>query len=234
MIIISLTSFKPRLPFIGMCLETLYNQSLKADKIVLTLYKNDVRYIPFNVKRDIESGKLELLICDEDIKSHKKYYYVMQKYPNDIIITVDDDMLYEDDIVSSLYETYLKYPDCVCGRRCHKINGCFYKDWIKECSTVLEPSMEIMASGNGGILYPPNILKIEELDINTIYDCINSDDILLKWIQKKNGTLVKWVENNKIHPTKNKMMLMTPQLSDVNVVRCGNDEYLKRYRVYEL
>ena len=234
MIIISLTSFKARLPFRGLCLKTLYNQTLKADKIVLTLYKDDIKYIPLTVKKDIENGKLELLVCEEDVKSHNKYYYVMTKYPNDIIITVDDDMLYDNDIVSSLYESYLSYPNCIHARRVHRIiKGKPYNEWEHECHSILEPSMELFPTGCGSVLYPPNILDINSLDIKNIHECICADDVLLKHLSFKKGILTKWVANKKQLPTKNIFMSSTPQLSDINVVNKKNDEYLQKFQVYE-
>jgi len=39
------------------------------------------------------------LIADEDLKPHKKYYYVMLKHRSVPIITVDDDLAYDDDLV---------------------------------------------------------------------------------------------------------------------------------------
>ena len=35
----------------------------------------------------------------------------MQKYPYDIIITIDDDIIYEKNTVELLYKSYLKYPN---------------------------------------------------------------------------------------------------------------------------
>lgn len=234
-IIISVTSYKERLPFLSTTLNSIYNQKIQADKIVLVLYKEDVKYIPSSIKKDIDNNKIELIICDENIKGHKKYYYTMLKYPNDIIITIDDDLIYDDDLISTLMEYYEKYPNCICARRVHRIRkGEKYINWDFEYDKILEPSMDLFATGGAGTLYSPNILKIQELDFNKIYECINADDVLLKHIQYELGIKVVWVKNEKQHPKKNKFcMLFSKPLSFFNVDNGGNDYYLNKFKCYE-
>lgn len=235
MVIVSITSYRQRLPFIRTTLNSIYNQTVKADKIVLTLYKDDVSFIPSLVQKDISEGKLELIVCDEDIKSHTKYYFVMRKYPNDIIITIDDDLIYPNDMISSLLESYKKHPNCISARRVHKIiKGEKYCNWEHECKDILEPSMVLFATGCGGVLYPPNILEIDLLDKNDIVGCIYADDILLKHIQYKKGIKVVWAKNNQPHPLKNRIcMAISKPLSDYNVINNGNDRYIEKYKIYD-
>ena len=234
-IIISVTSYKERLPFLSITLNSIYKQEMSADKIVLVLYKEDVKYIPYSINRDINEGKIELIVCDEDIKGHKKYYYTMLKYPKDIIITIDDDLIYDSDLISSLIEYNKKYPQCICARRVHKIKkGEKYVNWDFEYDKILEPSMELFATGVAGVLYPPNILNVQNLDINKIYDCINADDVLLKHLQYELSIKVVWVKNNKQHPTRNRFCyFFSKPLSTFNVVNNGNDYYLKKFKCYE-
>ena len=85
-IIVYLTSFKKRLNTIDKVLNSILNGTLKPNKIVLTIYKKDILYISKKIKKYITQKRIILLIVDMDIKSHKKYFYVMQKYPYDIII----------------------------------------------------------------------------------------------------------------------------------------------------
>lgn len=234
-IIISLTSYKERLPFLSMTLDSLYKQKMQPDRIVLVLYNEDVEYIPLSIKKDIENGKIELIVCDEDLKSHNKYYYTMLKYPDDIVITIDDDLIYDDDLVSLLMSYYKKYPTCISARRVHRIiKGKTYNEWEHECYSILEPSMDLFATTGAGTLFPPNILKIEELDKDDIYACINADDVLLKHIEYKLGINTVWAKNEKQHPVKNKLCLFfSKQLSTFNVDNGGNDYYLSKFKCYE-
>lgn len=41
---------------------------------------------------------------DEDIRSHKKYWYAISEYPGMSIITVDDDIIYSSDTIKDLVE----------------------------------------------------------------------------------------------------------------------------------
>lgn len=44
-IIVSLTSYKPRLPYADKSINSILNGTIKPCKIVLTLYKGDIQYI---------------------------------------------------------------------------------------------------------------------------------------------------------------------------------------------
>ena len=45
---------------------------------------------------------------DEDLRSHKKYYYTIKEYPDDIMITVDDDIFYRSDMIAKLMAYHKK------------------------------------------------------------------------------------------------------------------------------
>ena len=95
-IIISLTTFPDRIDKTWLVVESLLNQTYKPSKIVLTLSLKQFSGVEALPKKLIEQQKrgLEILWTDDDIRSHKKYYYVMKKYPKHIVVTVDDDFLY--------------------------------------------------------------------------------------------------------------------------------------------
>ena len=135
-VIISLTSFPARIDKVYLCINSLLRQSVRADKIVLWLA--DTQFpngsgIPESLKR-LVGEKFEIRFCD-DLRSYKKIFYSAQQFKDDIIITVDDDTLYPEDWLLNLINTYIKYPDCVCCYRAHKIvlkSGKIapYSEWI--------------------------------------------------------------------------------------------------------
>lgn len=47
----------------------------------------------------MEKHGIEVLECPIDLKSHKKYFYVMQKYRDRPVILFDDDLIYNDNTV---------------------------------------------------------------------------------------------------------------------------------------
>ena len=204
-VIVSLTSFKERLKFVPRTIQSILEGTMLPEKIVLTLDRKDVQYIPEDLQSMIDGGVVELLISDYLIKPHTKYFCVMQKYRNYAIITIDDDVVYTPDLVSSLYETFSKYPTCVCARRCHQIkwdaNGRTipYTKWGWECKSYTTPRMDLLATGVGGVLYPPDILHINEGMLIDIHRCINADDIYLKWLEMKKGIFTVWVPNDYVH-----------------------------------
>ena len=205
-IIVAFTSYKERINYCNLVIDSLLNGSIKPYKIVLTLYKDDLTYVTPELKKQIKENLVELIIADKDLKSHKKYFYVMQKYREYPIITCDDDCILQYDFVESLVNNYKKFPYCVSARRVHKKtyedngNVKVYKKWIRHYDKELLPSYDLVAIGVGGILYPPNILNISENNLEDIYKYISVDDIYLHYLELKNNVPIAWVPNKKNHP----------------------------------
>jgi hypothetical protein len=79
-VVVSLTSYPHRfmqLDFLSM-LKSLRNQKTNVNyQIVLSLFKDDISKIPLEIREYIQNNGIQILACDEDIKAHKKYFYVM-------------------------------------------------------------------------------------------------------------------------------------------------------------
>lgn len=194
-LIVSFTSHPARIKFVPQVLESLYAQTLQADRILLWLaeeqFPDKENDLPEELKKDLAAGKLELHWCDE-IGSHKKYFYAMQEFPEDIIITVDDDMIYHPDTIRELYKSYLHFPEAVSAIQTSLIlfdgEGSIMspKQWLYDFRQLHEPSLQLLAIGAGGILYPPGCLDKRVFDKETILkylrieDTYTSDDEWLK------------------------------------------------------
>ena len=183
-IIVSLTSYKKRFKNLQIVLQSIFNNTMKPSKIVLSIYKEDLFFLPKNLKVMINTKKIELIVTDIDLKSHKKYFEVMKKYRDYAIITIDDDIIYTKDLIETLYNSYIKYPNCIHSRRVHKItfnnNEILpYQKWIKQYKYELNPSFNLLATTGSGTLFPPNILNISDENIKEIIKCITADDIYL-------------------------------------------------------
>lgn len=107
---VSLTSFPTRIEYVHIAINTLMRQSYKPDCIVLWLAESQFpdKKLPENLKR-LEKGGLTIRFCD-DLRSHKKYYYAFQEYPQDNIILADDDIFYPRDTVRKLVQCHKRYP----------------------------------------------------------------------------------------------------------------------------
>lgn len=197
-IIFSLTTFPERIEKTWIVVECLFRQTIKPNKVVLTLSKlqfNSEADLPKKLLEQKKRG-LEILWTDDDIRSHKKYYYVMQKYPKSIVVTVDDDFFYESTMLEKLLEFHEIYPDCVvCNLAALKV-GNDYNDWKNLYFDKTEPTYKIMQYGGSGVLYPPNCLYKDTFDKNIFLNiCPLADDIWLNYMAMLNGTKIVKTDN---------------------------------------
>lgn len=235
-IIISLTTIPSRVKTLPLCIESLLRQTMKPDKIILWISKEE--FESFNFVNELLQQKnrgLEICYCDDDLKSHKKYYYTMKKYPNDIIITVDDDVYYPEDLVENLMKQYKKEESKNCVICYTAIEITFknntqvdkYINWKQISPNTHNPSYLLLAVGIGGILYPPNCLNKDVFDkekINTL--SLYASDLWLKVMELLNNTKVKTVDKY------SRMWIDIPDtqreaLWKYNIVRHKNDKQLK-------
>lgn len=197
-VIVSLTTFPARIDTVWLTIETLLNQSYKPDFIILWLAKeqfNDIESLPQNLLAQQKRG-LQIRFCD-DLKSHKKYYYAFKEYPRDIIITVDDDIIYPKNTLEILMNLHEIYPESICCNRGHLIKKkenqeiASYKDWIQNPTNVTGPTEMLCPTGVSGVLYPPNSVNKEVFNKDSIKDlCLYADDLWLKIMSLKNNTKV--------------------------------------------
>ena len=92
-IICALTSWKPRLPYAHIAIQSILDGDVKPYKIVMVVYEGDVEYISPELNKMVNDGDIEILICDEDLRCAKRWYYTFTKYPNNPILIFDDDLL---------------------------------------------------------------------------------------------------------------------------------------------
>jgi hypothetical protein len=196
-IIVSLTSFPSRINTLWICIESLLRQTVKPDEIILWLADTQFKSLSSLPEKLLNQQKrgLSIRFCD-DLKSHKKYYYAFKEYPDDVIITVDDDVVYPQNMVKALMDLYYKYPDSIC---CNfgsyitfndkdEIN--LFRNWQSSFVKMLnEPSYLLAPVGVSGILYPPKSINKEVFNKNVFTNiCLYADDLWLKVMGLLNGT----------------------------------------------
>lgn len=193
-LIVSMTTYPKRIGTLPTVLDTIYAQTRPADEVVLWLAEEQFpgreADLPGQLLNLVEEKRLTVRWCD-DLKPHKKYFYALQEYADDLVVTVDDDLLYPRDMLDALYNSYLLYPDAVSTLRAHLImltekNEIMpYNTWIQETDTcIYQPSMQLMATGGAGVLYPPNLLRRDLFDAQAIKEnCLWADDLWLKMMQ---------------------------------------------------
>lgn len=163
-IIVSLTSYGRRVEsVVYYTLVSLLKQRLMPDKIVLWLDNDNWcdNNLPPKISKLKQYG-VDILYC-KDIRSYKKLVPTLDLYPNDIIITVDDDVYYSNDLVLSLYNSYLNDMDKISCLRASVItfknDGTVapYNEWLTSKYTG-DLNIDVFPVGVGGVLYPPNSL----------------------------------------------------------------------------
>jgi len=200
-IILSLTSFPQRINTVSKTIITLLNQSIKADEVVLWLAEEQFP------KKEDELPK-ELLDLREkglsikwthDTRSYKKLIPSLKEYPNDIIITFDDDIYYPKNTVELLYNEYLKNPNYIYTNRSRRL--CVKNTelssrtpaemyWIK----FEDYSYLNKITGCGGVLYPPNSLSERVFDEEEFRRIIPTQDDVWFWAMAiLKGTKIKQV-----------------------------------------
>jgi|GEM_PF-448927 len=173
--IVSLTSYGKRLkdtaPY---AIITLLNQSVKPDKIILWIAYKDKENAP-QIMNDLVEKGLEIRYC-EDIKSYKKLVPAIENFPDDYIITADDDVYYPQNWFEQLMAEHKKNPKKIICHRAHGIkvdeyhNPNPYIEWdfgiepknyfvpsfVSQEQSMLRHQLEsVFPTGVAGALYPP-------------------------------------------------------------------------------
>lgn len=235
-IILSFTSFPARINDVWKVVESLKNQSVLPERIILWLSK-----VQFPTKESIpetlwkeEDELFEIRMVEEDIRSHKKFYYVMQEYPDKTFVTCDDDIYYHPDMLKNLVDGSKKFPGCVIANTARYIqfdedNQVLpYNSW----QVVQKPfaSKDLIQIGVGGVLYPPHVLHVLTLRKDLFFSLIPmADDIWLNCMARLNGIpVVKTAMQLLPLPIENG----SPSLSSVNRGSSKNDDQLKALRAW--
>ena len=233
--VVSLTSFPNRIGRVWIVIESILRQKYKVDKIILWLSKeqfDSIDNLPKNLLKQQKRG-LEIRLVDGDIKSHKKYFYAIKEYPNDFLITVDDDIIYPTTLVSELIEVNNIYPGSVCCHRAHKIKIenekiLPYSSWKEILKSDIDKYNIFFTSG-GGTLFSPNSLHEEVLNESVFKKyCFFADDVWLNVMSRLNSTvIVKTNYYSDLLPVLNSKNIY---LHDLNLGSGENDLQLEAVR----
>ena len=236
-LIVSMTSYPARIEQLHVALNSVFDQSRRADRVILYLAKGQFpageAELPPQLLAYKELG-LEIFWCDGDLRPHKKYFYAMQQFPEALIVTVDDDLRYTFDMVEVLAGSYRQHPEAVSATRVHLINltedGHIapYSDWSMEYSQLVGvPAFRLFSTSGAGTLYPPHCLDEGAFDEAKIRSCcLNADDIWLKIHQMRAGTPVVLARPNL--PLQYVSDTQEDALQTTNVTGNGNDVQIRR------
>ncbi|MCC5915641.1 MAG: hypothetical protein JJU46_14795 [Balneolaceae bacterium] len=196
-LVVSLTTYPARIEKIWIVVETLLDQTVKPDKILLWLYIGEFKSkecLPTKLQALEERG-LEIRFCEENLYPHKKYFYTMKEYPGAKVITVDDDVIYPAVLIEDLLNYNQMFSEsivCTVSREILMENGAIkkYRDW-KYTLESTEPDFKHQMIGAGGVMYPPGVLDEELFNVENIKRfSLKTDDLWLKVMSLRKGTKV--------------------------------------------
>jgi len=195
-IIVSLTTYGDKLYEVYLAIESIMQQTYKPNKIVLWISEElKGLNLPVFLSNQVKRG-LEIKYC-KDIGSYKKLIPSLKEYPDASIITIDDDALYQYDLMENLINEHNKYPNLiVCGRMhlikmLNKNKIAKYKNW-KQSNNSTDISPLVFPTGVGGVLYPPHCFNDEVFNEPVFFSiCKYADDIWFKAMSLLNNVSSK-------------------------------------------
>ncbi|WP_111639172.1 glycosyl transferase [Marinomonas shanghaiensis] len=195
--IVSLTTFSKKIHEVHLVIESIAQQSVRPDRVILWLDENEFssENIPRLLLNQVDRG-LEIKFCP-NYKSYKKIIPALKLYPDAYIITMDDDVLYSNNTIDILIREQKAFPGEIIGHRGHRIKfnedhtPKLYKEWDYDILDEVS-SHDVMLTGCGGIIYPPNSLHSDAVNVDLFqYLSPTADDLWLKIMAIKNDTLCK-------------------------------------------
>ncbi|NER15955.1 glycosyltransferase family A protein [Spongiivirga citrea] len=191
-IIVSLTTIPSRLKTLHITIRSILDQSRKPEKVVLWINENDVNNIPYSLI--VLTGERFEIEVSPYTFSHRKLIHSLEKFPDHIIVTCDDDMIYRKNWLEILYNEHLKNPLAITANQTRHIrydsDGTLkpYKEWLyPEKNEISETA--ILPIGAEGVLYPPKMLDSEVLNVDLFLKLApKADDLWFKAMSFLKGT----------------------------------------------
>lgn len=203
-LIVSLTSFPARIKTVNYTIESILLQRKKANMVVLWLgadqFPNKEKDLPRRLLRLTQYG-LTIKWC-KDIRSYTKLIPSLEAFPDDIIVTADDDIWYPPEWLERLYDSYLKEPTLIHAHRVLQVtstdgNISKYIDWGTQIFAPQEPSYCWHLTGTGGVLYPPHCLYKDVCDREKFLSMAPSVDDIWFWAMAiLQHTRIRVIEGN--------------------------------------
>lgn len=228
---ITLTSYPPRFGTLALTLQSLLNQSVAADAVVLWVFDKDMASLPAAVRRLQRQG-LRIESVPEDLRCYKKIIPALQAEPDSVWVTVDDDVFYPRHWLASLVEAHQAYPDDVICTRAHLVkfdeegHVLPYRKWTKQTDrdSTDDP---LFFTGIGGVLYPPGCFHPDVTVVQRLLELSpDADDVWLNWMVRLHGRRVRRVGRNIPYVTW--LGSQRTALFRTNARGSGNDDCIRR------
>ena len=229
-VIISLTSIPSRLSMLHLTIKSLLNQNVSFEKIVLWLHQDLENSLP-SALQNMQGKRFAIHYCTTT-EPHRKLVETLKLFPDRIIVTCDDDMMYPKDWLFRLLESWRDTPDDIVAHMCRKVrlvNGDImpYRTWHGESKG--KSTTRTLALGWGGVLFPPGSLDARVLDRDTYMRLSPyADDLWVKAMAMLKGTAVRRSRN----PDPEPLPIIGSQSISLQKKNIGED--LNRAQLFDL
>ncbi|MDE6536122.1 MAG: glycosyltransferase [Muribaculaceae bacterium] len=173
MVVVSLTSFPAAIPYAVGAIRSILRGELLPDKLILYVTLSD--FAPGQMPQELldlqeSEPRFEIRDYPIDIRSYRKLVPALRDFPDDVIVTVDDDVDYHPSMLRRLVELHEQFPDDIIAHRAKIIlPDKPYRKWPKlrwyDFLTRRDRAgFNVIQTGVAGVLYPPHSLKSEMID----------------------------------------------------------------------
>lgn len=172
-VIVSLTSFPGAIEYASGAVKSILKGSVLPDLVVLYVSFSQFEGKPLPselLELERENPMFEIRGYEPDIRSYRKLIPAIDDFPDDIIVTIDDDVAYHRNLLKKLLEVHTIFPEDIIAHRAKMIaQDRPYKKWRKYrwyhfLSHRYHKTSLTMQTGVGGVLYPPRSLRKDMLD----------------------------------------------------------------------
>ena len=180
-IIVSMTSWKKRITNVKYVVSSILQGTYKPDKIILNLSTDEFqdKHIPIDLKLLEKYTIFEINWVKENTKAFKKIIPTMELYPESIIISIDDDIIYPRLFIETILDSYKKQNTDIITLYRNKNKYEF--DSVVGCGTLYTTSKLVPFISN----------HLNKEIINT-----NEDDTYYAWCAKHLNLSIGWLYNN--------------------------------------
>lgn len=221
--VVTLTSFPARIDKVWLTIESVMRQTYPARHIILWLsrdqFPGEMSDLPWILRKMCDRG-LEIRFCDGDIRSHKKYLYLLQQHPEQTIVTMDDDIFYTERLLQMLHKQHLLYPNDVIAAYTHQMtydkDGRLkpYVQWNHHTTA----SSNLFFGSGGGTCFPAGVFYHDVCDEKkALSTCPLADDVWLNAQVRLAGNRVRRIPLSRPYHFVEIMRFNDICLSDKNV-----------------
>lgn len=192
--VISLTSIPSRIETIDLVIRSLLMQDQPAEKIILWLNSSLKGLLPKKLN-DLQSDYFEIRFRDQT-SPHRKLVFSLQELTEKVVVTCDDDIMYDKTWLGRLYKDHLRYPKDIIAHQCRAITVIdeallSYHQW----PTIEDKDVScanFLPIGYGGVLYPVGSLHSDVTDASKYMMLApKADDLWFKAMSLINNTQVR-------------------------------------------